>query len=104
MAKTLTLEEIDKALTGLPDWRHESGNLVSEWKFATFVEAMQFVNRVALIAESIDHHPDIDIRYRHVKLALCSHDVGGITRRDVRFADQLAQDRSEKGEKPKQEI
>ena len=90
MAKTLTQQEMDDALTALPDWRIESGNLIREWTFATFVEAMQFVNRVALIAESIDHHPDIDIRYRRVKLALSSHDVGGITRRDIRFAGQLA--------------
>ena len=81
---------MDDALTALPDWRIESGNLIREWTFATFVEAMQFVNRVALIAESIDHHPHIDIRYRRVKLALSSHDVGGITRRDLRFAGQLA--------------
>ena len=90
MAETLTQQEMDDALTALPDWRIESGNLIREWTFATFVEAMQFVNRVALIAESIDHHPDIDIRYRRVKLALSSHDVGGITRRDIRFAGQLA--------------
>jgi 4a-hydroxytetrahydrobiopterin dehydratase len=53
---------------------------------------MAFVNRVALLAENAGHHPDIDIRYNRVKLALVSHDAGGITARDAAMAGQLSAD------------
>ena len=89
MSKALTERELVKALARLPEWKLEGGRLVRTWKFAMFVEAMQFVNRVALVAETADHHPDIDIRYDKVTLGLWSHDVGGISRRDVRLAEQL---------------
>jgi 4a-hydroxytetrahydrobiopterin dehydratase len=52
---------------------------------------MEFVNRVATLAETAGHHPDIDIRYNRVHLALVSHDAGGITQRDVNMANQLNQ-------------
>jgi 4a-hydroxytetrahydrobiopterin dehydratase len=50
---------------------------------------MAFVNRVAQLAEQGGHHPDIDIRYNRVRLALVSHDAGGITARDLSMAAQL---------------
>jgi 4a-hydroxytetrahydrobiopterin dehydratase len=54
------------------------------------VQAMTFVNRVADLAEQAGHHPDIDIRYNRVKLALVSHDAGGITARDATMARRLS--------------
>jgi 4a-hydroxytetrahydrobiopterin dehydratase len=53
--------------------------------------AMAFVNQVALLAETAAHHPDIDIRYNRVRLALVTHDAGGITANDTSLADQLDQ-------------
>jgi 4a-hydroxytetrahydrobiopterin dehydratase len=53
---------------------------------------MAFVNRVATLAEEAGHHPDIDIRYNRVKLALVSHDAGGITARDASMARRLRAD------------
>jgi 4a-hydroxytetrahydrobiopterin dehydratase len=50
---------------------------------------MGFVNRVAIMAEKADHHPDIDIRYNKVRLGLVSHDAGGITRRDAAMVAKL---------------
>jgi 4a-hydroxytetrahydrobiopterin dehydratase len=47
---------------------------------------MQFVNSVAEMAEGAGHHPDIDIRYNKVRLALVSHDAGGLTERDFDLA------------------
>jgi len=75
----------------LPDWKLEEGQLVRHYTFKDFVAAMTFVNRVAKLAEAAGHHPDIDIRYNRVKLALVSHDAGGITTRDAQMARQLAQ-------------
>jgi 4a-hydroxytetrahydrobiopterin dehydratase len=80
---------LDAAVAGLDGWTLADGVLVREAKFADFVAAMEFVNRVASIAESEAHHPDIDIRYNRVRLALVTHDAGGITARDVAMAERL---------------
>jgi 4a-hydroxytetrahydrobiopterin dehydratase len=89
MTKALTAAEIDKVLQNHPDWKLQSGKLVREWIFKDFVEAMAFVNKVAAIAESAGHHPDIDIRYNRVLLGLVSHDAGGITKRDGDMAGKI---------------
>jgi len=93
----LTDESLTKELTTLPAWQLEGEGsnrlLAREFKFADFVAAMKFVNRLAEAAESAGHHPDIDIRYNRVRLALVTHDAGGITQKDValaRVADGLA--------------
>ncbi len=70
----------------IPLWKLERGELVRQCEFANFVEAMQFVNSVAELAEGAGHHPDIDIRYNKVRLALMSHDAGGLTERDFDLA------------------
>jgi 4a-hydroxytetrahydrobiopterin dehydratase len=88
--QTLTQSQIDQFLRNNPEWALEEGMLVRFWTFPNFVEAMAFVNRVAQLAEQANHHPDIDIRYNRVKLALVSHDAGGITARDANMASQLS--------------
>jgi 4a-hydroxytetrahydrobiopterin dehydratase len=85
----LNQSEIDVFLKDNPNWKVESGKLVRDWAFENFVKAMEFVNRVAEIAESAGHHPDIDIRYNRVQLGLVSHDAGGITNRDAKMAARL---------------
>ena len=85
----LTQDEISLALQTLPDWRLEADVLVTNRSFADFAEAMRFVNSVAALAERLDHHPNIDVRYNKVRLGLWSHDAGGITGRDLRFAREL---------------
>ena len=82
----LTPEVITDHLTKLPGWSLEAGALTKTYKFADFGGSMGFVNAVAEAAESIHHHPDIDIRYDKVKLALSTHDAGGITDLDVQLA------------------
>jgi len=88
--QTLSEGELRELLAELPEWASEDGKLVRYWTFADFVEAMIFVSRVAVLAEAAQHHPDIDIRYNSVKLALVSHDAGGITARDARMARGLS--------------
>ena len=85
----LNREEIISAIESLAPWRLAGEELVAEYAFADFARAMQFVNAVAAIAEELDHHPDIDIRYNKVRLAVLSHDVGRITRRDLRLAERV---------------
>lgn len=73
-------------LKTLPQWKLDAGELVRRYEFANFVQAMQFVNSVAELAEGAGHHPDIDIRYNKVRLGLVSHDAGGLTDRDFDLA------------------
>ncbi|MCY4475969.1 MAG: 4a-hydroxytetrahydrobiopterin dehydratase [Chloroflexi bacterium] len=84
----LSETEVAEMLAALTDWEldPESGAIVRHLEFPTFIDAIQFVNRVAQDADDHDHHPDIDIRYRRLKVALISHDVGGLTKRDSRMA------------------
>ena len=88
--ETLSDDELRALLLELPEWAIEDGMLVRFWTFADFVQAMVFVNRVAELAEQAGHHPDIGIRYNRVKLALVSHDAGGITARDATMARSLS--------------
>ncbi|MGD0796441.1 MAG: 4a-hydroxytetrahydrobiopterin dehydratase [Acidobacteriaceae bacterium] len=90
--QTLSEHELHQLLAELPEWAHQDGMLVRYWNFKDFVEAMAFVNRVAALAEADQHHPDIDIRYNRVRLALVSHDAGGITARDAKMARHLSAD------------
>jgi 4a-hydroxytetrahydrobiopterin dehydratase len=86
---TLTDVELEQAIATLPGWQLESGELVREYKFHDFAAAMRFVNQVAAEAEKANHHPDIDIRYNRIRLALISHDSGGITQRDISMAKRI---------------
>lgn len=62
--------------------------LVRTFTFSDFLAAIRFVNAVAEVAEAADHHPDIDIRYNKVTLALTTHDSGGLTEKDFALAAQ----------------
>lgn len=85
----LTSEEIQKRLNSLKNWKLIHGEIVRELEFKDFMTAMNFVNQVAGKAESAGHHPDIDIRYNKVRLALVSHDAGGITENDFNMASSI---------------
>ena len=62
--------------------------------FDDFMQGMRFLNRVAKLAEGMNHHPDIDIRYNKIKLSLTTHDEGGLTMRDFKLARKIDQMRS----------
>jgi 4a-hydroxytetrahydrobiopterin dehydratase len=96
MTKALNASEIEKVLKTHSAWKLQGGKLVREWTFKDFVEAMRFVDRVAVIAEAAGHHPDIDIRYNRVLLGLVSHDAGGITERDAAMAARIDQEPQDK--------
>jgi 4a-hydroxytetrahydrobiopterin dehydratase len=84
----LSAEQAASLLISLPDWEIKAGELVRTYKFEDFLAALAFVNRVAKLAEEAGHHPDIDIRYNKVKLALVTHDAGGLTSKDFDLAAQ----------------
>lgn len=82
----LSEDEILEHLARLPEWAWGGGMVSRTYRFADFAGAMKFVNLVAEAAESMDHHPDIDIRHGRVTLALTTHDSHGLTRNDVDLA------------------
>jgi 4a-hydroxytetrahydrobiopterin dehydratase len=88
MAK-LTDEEVRSALEQLPEWRREGDEIVREFELPTFPEAIAFVVKIADLAQAADHHPDLDIRYTKVRVALTSHDEGGLTSRDTGLAKKI---------------
>ena len=88
--QTLSGDQLNQTLSQLPEWALEDGKLVRYWTFPGFVQAMEFVEGIAQLAEREQHHPDIDIRYNQVKLALVSHDAGGITERDAHMAQHIS--------------
>jgi 4a-hydroxytetrahydrobiopterin dehydratase len=77
------------ALAGLEGWREDSGALVRELTFVSFMAAIAFIGRVAELAEAADHHPELRNVHRHVVVRLSTHEAGGITSRDVDMAHAI---------------
>ena len=76
-------------LDSLPGWRLDNNEIVREFKLHDFRAALAFVNQVGDLAEQAGHHPDIDIRYNRVRLALVTHDAGGLTENDFDLAGKV---------------
>ncbi len=94
MASKLSTSEISSALGTLESWSLEDAKLTREFRFADFSEAFAFMTRVALLAETMNHHPEWSNVWNRVRVQLTTHDSGGITRRDVDLAaamDRLVQ-------------
>ncbi len=85
----LTDDQVDAALPDLDGWERVDGALRRSIKFPTFLDGIDAVRRVGEHAESEDHHPDIDIRWRTVTFALVTHSEGGITDKDVEMAGDI---------------
>ena len=83
---TLDHGQIEAALGELDGWSYDDEALVKTFRFNDFVHAVDFVERLAQVAEDRQHHPDIDIRYNKVTLRLVTHSAGGVTGNDVGLA------------------
>jgi 4a-hydroxytetrahydrobiopterin dehydratase len=83
-----TLTMIRKAEGG---WTEDADGKTLRWsgKYLNFMEALEVVNRIGAIAESHNHHPDIEFGWGYVRLALTTHDEGGLTQKDFELADAL---------------
>src|SRR3954451_12373313 len=82
----LTETEIAMALSDLPAWKVEGGKLHREYKFADFIAAFGFMTSAALVAQSMDHHPEWFNVWSAVRIDLVTHDAGGVTRLDIDLA------------------
>jgi 4a-hydroxytetrahydrobiopterin dehydratase len=85
----LSDDEVRDGLARLPGWSREGDEIVKVYELATFMGAIDVVGRIAALAEAADHHPDLDIRYRRVRVALSTHDAGGLTAADLSLAGEI---------------
>ena len=83
---TLEPDTILAALDDLDGWQLDGDEIVRELTFDGFRDAIAFINRVADLADDADHHPELTNVYSSVRVALSSHDVGGVTDRDLSLA------------------
>ena len=81
--------EVERELADTPGWERAGDSIVRTLKFKDFKEAMAYVNRVAEVAEELNHHPDIAIRWNTVVLTQTTHAAGGLTEHDFHLARRL---------------
>jgi len=89
MASTLSADEVTSALAGLAGWTGDQAAIERTVEAPSFIDGIRLVVAVAKAAESADHHPDIDIRYRKVTFRLSTHSAGGVTAKDVKLAGEI---------------
>ena len=93
----LSPDELTAALQGLPLWSGDGAGLRRSVTLPSFRDAVDAIVRIADVAEEMDHHPDMDIRWRKVRFALSTHSSGGVTNSDITLArkiDEIARDSS----------
>ena len=89
--KVLAANEIDAALTTLPDWKRDGGAIAAAYKFASFRDALALMVRVGFEAEELNHHPEIVNVYNQVSFKLSTHDAGGaVTEKDIELAGRIS--------------
>jgi 4a-hydroxytetrahydrobiopterin dehydratase len=86
MRKALEQTDLDAAMQRLPEWQIVDGKMSREFRFRDFADAFAFMSACALKIHALDHHPEWSNVYSTVKVALVTHDAGGITTRDVELA------------------
>jgi len=87
--RKLDRDEIEKAMKSLSGWSLEDGKLHKELKLKSFVQAFGFMTQAALVAESMNHHPDWSNAYNRVRIDLSTHEAGGITEQDIELAGRM---------------
>jgi 4a-hydroxytetrahydrobiopterin dehydratase len=85
----LSDDEVRDGLARLPGWRRDGDEIVRDYELPTFLGVIDFVQRIAALAEAANHHPDLDIRYNRLRVALTTHDEGGLSERDLKLAGEI---------------
>jgi 4a-hydroxytetrahydrobiopterin dehydratase len=85
----LSDDQLEAGLDRLPGWSRAGGEIEKKFELPSFPDAIAFVTRVGFLAERANHHPDLDIRWRTVRVALSTHSEGGITEKDLSLAGEI---------------
>jgi 4a-hydroxytetrahydrobiopterin dehydratase len=85
----LSESQIIERLPTAKGWDRHGDMLVRTWQFPSFRRAMEFVNHVAALLDKSDHHPDLIVQYRTVRIEMSTHDVGGLTERDFALVAEI---------------
>ena len=86
----LSDQEVRQAIDrDLPGWRLADGEIIKNYKFPSFMEAIAFIDRVAEKAESANHHPELQNHYNRVRVAIHTWSENGITRKDIALAREI---------------
>lgn len=85
----LSNQEIKSKVKNLKGWALKEGEIKKTFEFGNFLESIEFVNKIAPIAEKENHHPDIEINYNKVTVSLSTHDEGGVTEKDFILAEKI---------------
>ena len=99
MSRLLSADEMVRQLGDLPAWQRDGKTLRRDVVSAAFADAIRIVTDVAEVAEQMDHHPDIDIRWTRLTFALTTHSEGGITQLDIELAHRIDEISAEHGAK-----
>jgi 4a-hydroxytetrahydrobiopterin dehydratase len=91
MNDTTILTRSQVAASGLDEWRVMLGALHTRFRTGSFMAGLALATAIADAAEEANHHPDLDLRYPHLNVRLTSHDVGGVTERDLRMARRISE-------------
>ncbi len=87
--KVLNEVQIEDALTELEGWEYKVGRLERSFKTGTFMDGLEFVQKIAEVAEGMGHHPDVTLTYPKTKIQLVTHDVNGLTDLDTKLAAKI---------------
>lgn len=82
-------DDVAVGLRDLPGWVRDGDAIRRSYERPSFADGIAFVVRIGFLAEAANHHPDLDIRWRTVHVALSTHEAGGITPRDLDLARQI---------------
>jgi 4a-hydroxytetrahydrobiopterin dehydratase len=85
----LSPDAVAAALAGLPLWSGDAGGLRRSVELPSFRDAVAAIVAIADVAEEMDHHPDIDLRWRTLQLTLVSHSAGGVSELDLQLAHRI---------------
>tara|TARA_Y100001954_G_scaffold188163_1_gene201508 strand:- start:94 stop:366 length:273 start_codon:yes stop_codon:yes gene_type:complete len=81
-------DEIKKSISTY-GWDYQNGKLTKSFDFDTYMDGIEFVNKIAQLAEKLNHHPDLQVGYCKIDIAISSHDFGGVTTKCINLATSI---------------
>ena len=93
---SLSKDDIQERLKKMEGWAYNENALHKKYTFPSFLPGIQFVNKIAVVAENAGHHPDITINYNVVGISLSTHSAGGVTEKDFDLAGKIDQMRGKR--------